>query len=143
MTGRRSFAACAYDLSMQDRIENALRQMFRTDHLYNKVGTAARCLPTLHLDDFPTELQADVSLIFSVFSYMKYSEHHNHVSFVNIPRSIARKWFPTLLRIYGILMFAKGAARVLPIADNAKIDEACRKHMADFFPVSNRQPHSK
>jgi hypothetical protein len=133
MTGYRSFAACAYDLSMLSRIESALRQLFRSDSLYNKVGTAARCLPNLHPDDFPKEAQDDVRLLFSVFRYLQYSEHHDYVNSVHIPPTIVRKWFPTLLRLYGILMFAKGAASVLPIGHSPKIDEACRENAAAFF----------
>jgi hypothetical protein len=138
MADHRSFAACAEDLSMLGRIEGALEHMFRTDYHYNKVGAAARCLLPLHPEDFPKEIQDEIAILYSVFQFMEHSQHNDYIGYEKIPLSISRQWFPTLLKIYGILMFANGAASVLPRTEIAKIDDACSKNMDCFFPAKKK-----
>jgi hypothetical protein len=134
VAGHRSFADCAHDLSMQHRVENALKQLLRTGPLYQKVGTAAHCLwPLRHLD-FPSEIVVDVMVLFSVFPHIQYlGQDKQYADYSHIPRRLQREWFPALFRVYRLLMLAKGAASVLPIADGAKISEACRMHVSAFF----------
>src|SRR5215472_17164660 len=40
---------------------------------------------------------------------------------------LTARWIKALLRVYRLLMIAKCVGSVLPIADHAKVDEACRQ----------------
>jgi hypothetical protein len=53
---------------MKERVENALKELLRTGLRYEKVGRAAHCLWPLRPLDFPSEIAADVAVLFSVFS---------------------------------------------------------------------------
>jgi hypothetical protein len=131
MTDHRSFAACAYDRSMQSRVETALEQLLRTGPLYKKVGIAASCLASLTIQDFPSEIAADVTLLFSVFPHVQYmGQHGQYADYSRVPLRLQREWVRALHRIYKLLTVAKGAASVLPVTEQGKIDRACRDCLA-------------
>ena len=73
-TGHRSFADCAYDTSMQHRVENGFKRLLDNGPLYKKVGTAVSCLASLRIEDFPIEMATDAELIFSISSYIQYAK---------------------------------------------------------------------
>jgi hypothetical protein len=134
VTGHRSFAACAYDLSMKEHFENALKEVLRNGPLYKRVGNASYCLIFLKESDFPPELEADVAILFSIFTHVRHlGKYGEYRDYSHIPLCLQRQWIAALLRVYRLLMIAKGAASVLPIADAAGIDEACREHVSAFF----------
>jgi hypothetical protein len=91
-------------------------------------------------EDFPKEIQEKIAILYSVFQFMEHNQHNDYIGYRKIPLSISRQWFPTLLKIYGILMFANGAASVLPRTEIAKIDDACSKNMGCFFRPRKREP---
>jgi len=137
----RSFAACGTDSSMQETFEEALKELlYSARPLYQKVGAAARCLSHLRANEFPNEVAVDVAIIFSVRPYIG-GEYPNYW---RIPRQIQREWFPAFLRIYRLLMIAKGAESALwpspqrhdlPVAQATRIEriaEACRGNISDF-----------
>jgi len=139
-----SFAACAADTSMQHMqhsVEAALEQLLRTGPLYKKVGAAAYCLAFLRKSDFPKEIAADVAVLFSVRQYVQYLGHGEYRDYSEIPRPIQREWVSALLRIYRLLMIAKGAESAvwssqqrheIPMSQAARIeriDEACRQNI--------------
>lgn len=106
---------------MQHKVEGALTELLynTTRPFYEKVGVAARCLTLLRENEFPDEVAADVAVLFSVRPYI-----HNAGEYPNdggIPREIQREWFPALLRIYRLLMIAKGAReRGMVVATTAR-----------------------
>jgi len=114
---------------MQSCVEAALEQLLRAGPLNRKVGTAASCLATLRIEDFPRELAADVTLLFSVFPHIHHIGVHGEYASPQIPLRLQRDWVPALHRIYKLMEFARGVASVLPITEAAKIDQACRDYL--------------
>ncbi len=118
---------------MKESVENALKEFLRNGPLYKRVGNASYCLLFLKESDFPPELEADVAILFSIFSHVRHlGKHGEYRDYSHIPLRLQRQWITALLRVYRLLI-AKGAASVLPIADAARIDEACREHVSAFF----------
>jgi hypothetical protein len=80
--------------------------------------------------DFPPETASDVTLLFSIFGWIRYlGVHGEYPDYSRIPLRLLRQWPAALMRIYKLLMIAKGAGSVLPISEHAKIDAACREYV--------------
>ena len=113
---------------MQRRIERALEHVLCNGPLYKRVGNASYCLVHLKESDFPAELEAEVAVLFSIFQHVRllgvYGEDRDYSG---IPLRLRREWVKALLRVYTLLLIAKGAGGALPIADHAKVDEVCRQ----------------
>jgi len=109
---------------MQIRVEDALKRLSGAGPLYKRVGQAARCLLHLRIQDFPSEIAADATLLFSIFPHIQYAGEYPVYS---TPLRLQRDWVAALHRVYRILMIARGAASVLPVTEVSRINEACEQ----------------
>ena len=106
---RATFASWAFDASMAERVEQAVRVMITSNEpAYRKVGKASRCLVHLGRHSFPLELDGEAEILLSVFKHVVHAGDGEYPIYSGIPRGLQQSWSQTLLRVYALLMTAKG-----------------------------------
>ena len=105
----------------------ALQQLAKGGTFRTRIGKAAHCIAKLSVKDFPCEVTADVTLLFSIRGHIRHFGEYPIYSY--IPIRLARESALALHRIYKLLMIAKGVGLALSPTESRKIDEVCRKYV--------------